>query len=58
MDQESFSDLVTTHKQILVQLTKITEDHESRLRILERVSYSAITIVAIVQIAFGKFNFK
>lgn len=58
MNTESYNELLVTHKQILVELKEITKDHESRLRILERVSYSAITIVAIVQIAFGKFNFK
>lgn len=56
MNQESYAELLTTHKQILIQLTKITEDHESRLRILERVAYCGITILAIVQVVFGKFK--
>lgn len=56
VNQESYAELLTTHKQILIQLTKITEDHESRLRILERVAYCGITILAIVQVVFGKFK--
>lgn len=58
MNQESYTDLLATHKQILLELKEITKDHESRLRWVERIAYSAITVVALVQLMFGKYNFK
>lgn len=51
MTDEKISELVATHREILVSLRDITKDHEKRLRIVEKVVYGLISAAALLKIA-------
>lgn len=49
MTDEKLAEFIGAHKEILASLRDITKDHEKRLRIVEKVVFGIMAIVASIK---------
>lgn len=49
MTDDQYQIFVVEHEQMLKTLTRLTDDHEKRIRILERVMFGALAVISFIE---------